>query len=159
MLEDVPIRLLILLLCGCEAATGADWYCPCSDSIGLSETKAMGSDGGSMGGLEGVGVGWLFCDTVTCCCFSLILLACDDAVGTVGVGGSSTGCCCSSFCKILEDVELLSFDRCDSLSFFFFLRNPRAGIRNIAGRNAREGKSYRPSPVLFKPFVYFGVSV
>ncbi|KAF8466610.1 hypothetical protein BDZ91DRAFT_724655 [Kalaharituber pfeilii] len=99
--------------------------------------------------MGGFGVGSVFCDVTICSCCSL-LFTCDTDVATVGVGGSSTcGSCCSSFCSMLEDVELRSLDRCDSLSFFFFLRNPRAGIRRVAESNTREGKSYRPSPVLF----------
>lgn len=94
----------------------------------------MGSDGGLTGGLGGVGVGLLFCDNVVSCCFSLLLLVCEDGVVTVGVGGSST-IGCSSFCRILEDVELLSFARCDSLSFLCFLvNNRRVGIRRVAGK-------------------------
>lgn len=64
-----------------------------------------------------------------------------EAVGVVavGVGGSDSRS---------SDWEL-SFLACnESLSFFFFLRNPRVGMRKIAGNILRgEGSCWWPPPI------------
>ena len=92
---------------------------------------------------DGIGAstgGSVLCVTVF---FFLSELLCDDA-GFLGVGGASE-VDCSSFCFKLEEGELLSLERCDSFSFFFFLRKPRVGIRIVAESNTREGdKTDRP---------------
>lgn len=97
----------------------------------------MGSMGAGADGIEG---GTIEAEEEVECLLSELWC---EVVGVVavGVGGSDSRS---------SDWEL-SFLACnESLSFFFFLRNPRVGMRKIAGNILRgEGSRWWPPPIPF----------
>lgn len=97
----------------------------------MDSTEA-GADG--IDGFEGGAVEAEDADTVECLLSELWCEAVGVvAVAEVGVGGSDSRS---------SDWEL-SFLACnESFSFFFFLRNPRVGMRKIAGDMLRRGSCW-----------------
>lgn len=97
------------------------------DSMGAGADGIDGFEGGTIEAEEEVEclLSELWCEVV--------------GVVAVGVGGSDSRS---------SDWEL-SFLACnESLSFFFFLRNPRVGMRKIAGNILRgEGSCWWPPPI------------